>query len=88
MFLPCIAGLRIANQHCSLGFVNVFITDALLYQFTYCILLLLPASMPSFYHFIHPLYILDMTDSVLLWYLPIVSFWLWLIVGYTPFCIF
>jgi hypothetical protein len=39
-------------------------------------LLLLPASIPRFYYFIHPLYILDMTYSVLLCYLPIVSFWL------------
>jgi hypothetical protein len=51
-------------------------------------LLLLPASIPRFYYFIRPLYILDMTDSVLLCYLPTVSFWLWLIVVYTPFCIF
>jgi hypothetical protein len=28
------------------------------------------------HYFIHPLYILDMTDPVLLCYLPIVSFWL------------
>jgi hypothetical protein len=35
---------------------------------------LLPASIPRFYYFIHPLYILDMTDSILLCYLPIVSF--------------
>jgi hypothetical protein len=28
MFVPCIAGLCIENQHCALGFVNVFITNA------------------------------------------------------------
>jgi hypothetical protein len=51
-------------------------------------LLLLPASIPNFYYFIHPLYILDMTDSVFLCYLLIVSFWLWLIVVYTMFAYF
>jgi hypothetical protein len=48
----------------------------LLYQFTCCILLLLPASIPRFYYFIHPLHIFNMTYSVLLCYLHIVSFWL------------
>jgi hypothetical protein len=28
MFVPCIAGLYMENQHCALGFVNVFITNA------------------------------------------------------------
>jgi hypothetical protein len=28
VFVPCIAGLCIENQHCALGFVNVFITNA------------------------------------------------------------
>jgi hypothetical protein len=28
MFVLCIAGLCIENQHCALGFVNVFITNA------------------------------------------------------------
>jgi hypothetical protein len=28
MVVPCIAGLCIENQHCVLGFVNVFITNA------------------------------------------------------------
>jgi hypothetical protein len=91
MFVLCIAGLCIENKHFALGFVNVFITNAaptcfgtyhyplsvvLLYQFTCCILLLLPASIPRFYYFIHPLYTLDMTDSVLLCYLLIASIWL------------
>jgi hypothetical protein len=28
MFVLCIAGLCIENEHCALGFVNVFITNA------------------------------------------------------------
>jgi hypothetical protein len=31
MFVPCIAGLCIENQHCALGFVNVFIITRLLH---------------------------------------------------------
>jgi hypothetical protein len=31
MFVPCIAGLCIENQHCALGFVNVFIIIRLLH---------------------------------------------------------
>jgi putative effector of murein hydrolase LrgA (UPF0299 family) len=28
MFVPCIAGLGIKNQHCALSFVNIYITNA------------------------------------------------------------
>jgi hypothetical protein len=33
MFVLCIAGLCIENQHCALGFVNIVITDAAPYMF-------------------------------------------------------
>jgi hypothetical protein len=82
MFVPCIAELCIENQHCSLGFVNVFITNAAPTCFgTYVpVHLLYFTVVPGFnimvLLFYSPINILDMTDSVLLCYLPIVSLWL------------
>jgi hypothetical protein len=28
VFVPCVAGLCIENQHCALGYINIFITNA------------------------------------------------------------
>jgi hypothetical protein len=45
IFVPCIAGLCIENQHCALSFVNIIITNSrydrfcFTMLFTYCVFL-------------------------------------------------